>query len=302
MKKFLSKVFARTVKFLSRGLGLSRFRPVAWVYKKIFSSLKNPDARVDVFVPGIGNLKFNLDKKDSLGLSIFGIYEEFETDFLIKKVKPGAVVVDAGANIGYYTVIFSKLAGEGGKVFAFEPDPENFRILKSNIELNECKNVVLEQKALSNENGKIKLYLNEDNRGDHRIYDSGDSRGSVEIEAMRLDDVLGPAAHGVNFLKMDVQGAEVLVLGGATEVLKNSPSLSIASEFWPYAISKSGCKPGDFFGILMENSFSFSDINAVAKRIIPITDIGGFIEIHSGEKDGGANIFAAKKENGKQTA
>ncbi len=295
MKKILSKIFAATVKFLSRGLGLSRFRPVVWMYEGISGRLKNPGAQADISVPGMKNFKLNLDKKDSLGLSIFGLYEEFETGFLRTKIKPGDVVVDVGANIGYYTTIFSRLAGENGKVFAFEPDPENFRILKSNMELNGCKNAVLEQKALSDKSGRIKLYLNEDNRGDHRIYDSGDSRDFVEIEAIKLDDALRGESSGINFLKMDVQGAEVLVLRGAEEVLKKSADLSIVSEFWPYAIEKAGCDPAEFFQILDDNNFEIFNIDAVTKQVCPIINTEEFIKKCSGGANGGANVFAVKK-------
>ena len=295
MKKILSKIFAATVKFLSRGLGLSRFRPVVWMYEGISGRLKNPGAQADISVPGMKNFKLNLDKKDSLGLSIFGLYEEFETGFLRTKIKPGDVVVDVGANIGYYTTIFSRLAGENGKVFAFEPDPENFRILKSNMELNGCKNAVLEQKALSDKSGRIKLYLNEDNRGDHRIYDSWDSRDFVEIEAIKLDDALRGESSGINFLKMDVQGAEVLVLRGAEEVLKKSADLSIVSEFWPYAIEKAGCDPAEFFQILDDNNFEIFNIDAVTKQVCPIINTEEFIKKCSGGANGGANVFAVKK-------
>ncbi len=296
MKSFLQKGFVKIVGFLSRGLGLSRFKIVIWIYSFVFTPLKRGGSVIDVDLPTIGKLKFTLDKNDSLGLSVFKIYEEFETNLFIHEIKPGEIVVDAGANIGYYTVIFSKLVGEGGRVYAFEPDPVNFEILKKNVEQNNCRNVILEKKALSNKNEMTKLYLSKENMGDHRIYDSGEGRTSVEVETVRLDDYLKDIVDRICVLKIDVQGAEVMVLEGAREVLNKSLKLKIFSEFWPSAIKKTGKNAKDFFVILDDNNFSFKDINAVKRNLEEIRDMDIFIESHSTEKDGGANVFMEKKQ------
>ena len=68
-----------------------------------------------------------------------GIWEKEETEFVKSYIKRNWVVLDIGANIGYFTLIFSKLVGKNGKVFAFEPDPDNFEILKRNIVENHIK-------------------------------------------------------------------------------------------------------------------------------------------------------------------
>jgi len=108
---------------------------------------------------------------------------------LIKKyIQRGAVVLDAGAKIGYFTLIFARLVGDEGKVFAFEPAPENFALLKKNVEINGYQNVVIEQKAISNKTGKARLYLYEDHKGKHRIFDPGEGQQFIEIETIRLDD------------------------------------------------------------------------------------------------------------------
>ena len=117
-----------------------------------------------------------LDSVDSLRLSFNGVYEPCETEFVMNEIKKGDVVLDIGANIGYYTLIFARLVGEEGKVFAFEPDPENFALLKKNVEINGYHNVVLVQKAISNKTGKIRLFKFDDFKAGHRIHDSHDSR------------------------------------------------------------------------------------------------------------------------------
>jgi len=291
MKKFFQKIFIRVTHFLSCGLGLSRFRPVSWLYGIIYARPKETEKIAEISVPQIGKFKMYLDDRDSLRLSVFGIYEEFEVGLLPDKIKEGDTVVDVGANIGYYTILFSKLVGDMGRVFAFEPDPVNFAILKKNIALNNCANVVLEQKAVSNKSGKLTLYINDENRGDHRIYDSGDERKTVEIEVTRLDDYV---KSPINFLKMDVQGAEIFVLEGAEQTLQKSKTLKIFSEFWPTAIKEALREPMDFFSILKNAGFSFFDINYAKKAVLHIENTDVFTTSHSAKNDGGANIFAIK--------
>ena len=113
--------------------------------------------------------KIYLDPFDSLKLSINKSYEEFETKLVKDIIKEGNVVVDIGANIGYFTLIFSRLVGRKGEVFAFEPEPNNFNLLKKNIEINDYKNVNLINKAVSNKSGKIELYLDDVNTGRHSL-------------------------------------------------------------------------------------------------------------------------------------
>src|SRR3990172_1939329 len=73
--------------------------------------------------------KMYLGPKDSLNLSINGVYEDVETEFVKKIIHEGDIVLDIGANIGYYSLIFAKLVGKLGKVFSFEPEPYNFSLL-----------------------------------------------------------------------------------------------------------------------------------------------------------------------------
>lgn len=215
--------------------------------------------------------KMFLDSKDSLHLSINGIYEPFETELVKKEIKKGDVVLDIGANIGYYTLIFAKLVGENGKVFAFEPDPTNFSLLKKNVEINGYGNrVVLVQKAVSNKTEKIKLYLCEDNKGDHRIYDSHDGRQSIEIEAIRLDDYFKNYNGTIDFIKMDIQGAEGWAIQGMHNLLKKNKTVKIVTEFWPIGLKGSGIDPDEYFKILIELGFKLYEINEQEKKIKPI--------------------------------
>lgn len=129
MRKILLSLYKAMVKILS-GHGIGKFYPIKIANAFLIRRLKSNVAMV------MGHKMF-LDCKDSLNLSINnGIYEEFETNIVKEEIKKGDIVLEIGANIGYYTLIFAKLVGEKGKVFAFEPDPTNFALLKKNIEIN----------------------------------------------------------------------------------------------------------------------------------------------------------------------
>ena len=165
-------------------------------------------SRLKSNVTEINGHKMFLDSKDTLRLSILGVHEPFETEIIKKEIKKGDTVLDIGANIGYYTLIFAELVGENGKVFAFEPDPTNFAILEKNVEANGYKNVVLVQKAVTNKPGKLGLYLNEDRKAAHRIYDPHNGSKSIEIESIKLDDYFKDYDGEMDFIKMDIEGAE----------------------------------------------------------------------------------------------
>ncbi|MFB0524156.1 MAG: FkbM family methyltransferase [Phycisphaerae bacterium] len=262
MRKILLSIYEKIVKALS-GYGIGRFYLVRVVHNFIISHLK-PN-----FVEVQGHKMF-LDSKDSLGLSITGIHEPFETELVKKEIRKRDVVLDIGANIGYYTLIFAKLVGEEGKVFAFEPDPDNFALLKKNVQINGYQNVILVQKAVSNKTAKIRLYLSEENKGDHRIYDSHEHRKSIEIEAIRLDDYFKNYNGRVNFIKMDIQGAEGGAIEGMTNLLKKNKSVKIMTEFWPIGLKRFGIDPEEFLKLLMQYGFKLYHIIEQEKKIEPV--------------------------------
>lgn len=121
--------------------------------------------------------------------------------------------------------------------------------------MNGYKNVILVQKAVSNKTGKLKLYLSEDNPGDHRIYNSHDGRKSFEIEAIRLDDYFKDYDGKIDFIKMDIQGAEGWAIQGMLNLLKKNKTVKIVSEFWPIGLKRSGIEPDEYLKLLIELGF-----------------------------------------------
>lgn len=266
IKEIIFSIFKKGVKSIS-GHGFTKFYPVNAVYFSLLSFLRDSNSTVDVL-----SHKMFLDKIDSLGLSIWGIYEPFETELIKKEIKEGDIVLDLGANIGYYILILAKLVGKNGKVFAFEPDPDNFAILKKNIEINGYKNVTLIQKAVSNKTGKEKLYLSKYNKGAQTIYDKDDNSEFIEVESIRLNDYF-KNNNRVDFIKMDIEGAEDLAIRGMPLILKDNKNIKILTEFNPTALQYFSIRPEDYLKILTENSFTFFHIDAEKKTWESITSM-----------------------------
>lgn len=227
--------------------------------------------------------KMFLDVEDCLGLSYREVWEPLETELVKREIKKGDVVLDIGAHIGYYTLILARLVGERGKVFAFEPDTDNFALLKKNVNVNSCQNVVLVKKAVSDKTGKGRLYLADGNMGDHRIYDSGDNREVVEIETIRLDDYFRDYNGRIDFIKMDIQGAEERAIQGMNSLLERFKNFKIVMEFCPAMIKKFGTEPEDLLKLFLNQGFKLYNIDEEEKKIRP-DDFAELLERYTGDR------------------
>lgn len=150
---------------------------------------------------------------------IFATREYYEPELILMErfVPRGGIVIDAGANLGIYTVVASRLVGNSGTVLSFEPAAESFPVLERNIELNRLHNVRLFRYALSNREGKTRLYHICEMPNSYSLGTDSESREKYEeVVTTTLDKVLQQQGiRSVDFLKMDVEGAEELVLRGA---------------------------------------------------------------------------------------
>jgi FkbM family methyltransferase len=203
-------------------------------------------------------MKMYFDKNDQIiskTLAQEYTWEENEINFLRKKISPKMRLIDIGANIGYHTLLFAKWVGPQGKVYSFEPDYSNFKLLIKNITANKINNVSCFQKAVSDKDGITSLFLSKDNMGDHRIndffvFENDDKRERKEIQSIRLDSIISKSEN-IDFIKMDIQGSEIQAIHGMNEIL---------NKFWPFAIEKSGHSPKEFIEILRQFDFKIFSI------------------------------------------
>lgn len=132
-------------------------------------------------------------------------------------IKPGDTVVDAGANVGFFTIFMSKLVGEKGTVVAIEPDPRNRVKLKKNIDINDCQNVDIYNSPLSDETREVDFHLcfenGLSNMFNNSLVETGGVAETIRLMTRTLGDIL-KENDTPSFMKMDVEGAEKRALNG----------------------------------------------------------------------------------------
>lgn len=210
-----------------------------------------------------------LDRIFALLLWKFSALEAFEAKLLGRIVRKGMVVYDIGANIGYYTLIFSDLVGKNGVVYAFEPEPENYRLLVKNIKANSCKNVRAVKKAVSDKSGKVKFFVSEAYKGDHSMSDLGAGSKPIEVDSITIDNFVRNKAKP-DFVKIDAEGAEFLAVKGMAKLLESSKVIRLVCEFYPKGLMKCGDSPQEFLSRLESHGFKIRLINEKKKRTEPI--------------------------------
>lgn len=151
-----------------------------------------------------------------------GTFERKETDFLRTLIQPGWICVDVGGCFGWYTVLLSRLVGNLGRVYVFEPIPDNALCLEANLGLNRCHNVVLNNYALSDScQESIEIYVPKDGvSGSLEAHASKKNCEIINIKTSTLDKFAESTTFArLDFIKADIEGAEFLMLKGCREVL-----------------------------------------------------------------------------------
>lgn len=172
--------------------------------------------------------RFHVDLNDEMyhSLYFYGSYEPYVTELFKKIIRPDDILVDVGANFGWYTTLFSRLIKRGGQVHSFEPIPWIFNELQKNVTLNNIKsNVFLNQCALGNESKAIEMFVfSRLPCGHASISNLGrDDYTNYKCSMRTLDNyMLEKGISNVQVIKCDVEGAEMLVLEGADSLLSSS--------------------------------------------------------------------------------
>jgi FkbM family methyltransferase len=206
-----------------------------------------------------------------------GGYEVLETQIFKHLVRPGDLVIDAGANLGWYATIAGRLVGPDGMVLAFEPDAANLNFLRVNLTGNGVADRVrVFPVALYERDGEIAFDTSADNFGDHRIAAAGDGAGArprTMVAARTLDAVLaesGLAQRPIGVFKVDTQGAEVAIFRGAGAALRRTQHL--VAEFWPHGLRCAGYDAAEYAAIVGANFSRFARLGSNDIQSRPIAE------------------------------
>lgn len=217
----------------------------------------------------------DFDDKRSTQLEIlnFGNYERNESILMYELIEPNHVIFDIGANLGWYSLNFSKLA-PNGKVFAFEPLPKTYVKCQRNLELNESQNIDLHNIALSDKEGEVKFFYNEKSSGSSSMKNLLELEDTIEIKCKlsTLDSFLDLHGGAIDFIKCDVEGAELLVFQGARNTLKVAKPI-VFTEMLRKWSAKYEYHPNDIINLFKEYDYEcFYSNNKHLVKINKITD------------------------------
>lgn len=273
MKNILLKTKLRLQKILPKSLfriivSIFRFIKKPFFYIESNILFKNKKI-IDVKYSNI-DFKMVLDPSNGFldrHINFYKLHEPEILDIYLKYIKPSDTVLDVGMNNGFHTLFLSKLVGENGKVYSFEPIKKLVNQVKESLDLNNINNVKLNNLALGNENENSIINIEEDHFGGSSILEKDSSTiisKKEEIEIKKLDSLDLPK---IDFIKVDTEGYEYeFFKGGISTIEKYKPMLLF--EFNP--ISYNSLKTGDaynFLDHLQKLGYSLYDIEDLRKEI-----------------------------------
>lgn len=232
-------------------------RTLDYAWQRWFLRRRQLVASADVF-----GLQFLFNTADDVGRRIFkyGCHEPLISRYLIDNLKLGAgdVAIDVGANLGWYACLLNALSDAGARVLAFEPHPDNHRLLQHNLQLNRADRVTPLQLGLADRAGNLPLHLcrKKNNHGRHSLVPMFDGH-SIEVPVTTLDRYWsehGGADMNPRFIKIDIEGYEYFALKGGTEVVRRC-AMAI-TEYSPAFMHQAGIQPRQLLELMSGLGFS----------------------------------------------
>lgn len=215
------------------------------------------------------------DPSVSMAILAQGGWEPHLTGVFRRYLRPGMRVVDVGANVGYYTMLAATLAGADGAVMAFEPNSENCRLILMSVAANQFVNVRLFPLALAEAPGyeHFSMHIGSNGGFVSASHALAAGHGTI-VPTARLDDLVQPP---VDFVKMDVEGAEYRVVCGARALIEAAQPI-VSTEFSCEMITRvSRTTPHDFLAFFLSYGYSILMIDRRSGYLQAVPDIGAFL-------------------------
>ena len=180
-------------------------------------------------------------------------------------------ILDVGANLGYTAALLARAAKSDRTVYAFEPEPFNFRILQQTASKAEfAGRIVPLQLAVGAETGTINLWINDRHHADHRVateqfHSAHPGSKEVSVSLVSIDSFLVSRPGPVSFIKIDVQGYELAVCQGMQKTLEQNPGVTVLLEFMPSAMRELGFESSHLIDFFAERGFKAYQIHPRGK-------------------------------------
>ena len=175
-------------------------------------------------------------------------------DFLYNEIcilNTDSVYVDIGANIGFYSILASKIVGPNGKIFSFEPSPREYSRFLNGIRLNNCNNIVPYNLSLFDKKDIIGLQISNYHSGLNRLHNNTqETSTTIQSPTFRFDEIFDQNITKIDLLKIDVEGAEMNILNGMYIFLKNKVIKKIFIEITPKFLNDFGYTKEDIYSYL----------------------------------------------------
>lgn len=218
-------------------------------------------------------------------------FEPFALQLFKSAIGPGFTVLDIGSHLGVYSLVAARGVGTEGRVFAFEPDPSNFRFLLRNTEKSGFKNIEPVQKAVGDRNGTVDFFLAESSDCNSLyVHPQSPVKATVRVECITLDGFL--AGRTVNVIKMDVEGNECKALQGLRSTILNSENLAIFVELNPPCLRSAGATPEELITLLEGFGFSMRLIDEDSAALVSLSELKA---LQSSDPDWYGNLYCVKQ-------
>lgn len=219
----------------------------------------------------LGRHKMFVDTRD-FGLAphllLEGYWEMWNTEAICGLMRPGMIVADVGANVGYYTILMGEICGPSGHVFAFEPNPEMSNLLRRSVTLNgfDSWTSIITDPLSDSDGADVELFVppNEPKNAHIVPYQGNSQTKNNILQTRRMDSI--PKALEIELIKIDVEGAEQLVWRGMDALLRGDRLKTVLLEFAAVRYEN----PTEFLEELTSHGFSLSYVDFVG-GIVSIT-------------------------------
>jgi FkbM family methyltransferase len=228
-------------------------------------------------IPGVGKVALVTVRNQQMYIPLRFVdryvkrpYEPLTTRLFLEALRPGSIVLDVGAHIGFFSLIAATLIRPTGKVFAFEPAPDNFEILRRNVDLNGYGNVVPIQKAVDATSGE-RMFLLAESSDSHSFFKHplSATKSSRPVSCVAIDEFL--AGYVIDVVKLDVEGGEPAAIQGMKSTLRRNSNLTLLAEINPFCLMRAGYTAREYIDMLTDLGFTLELVDEGAERVMPLT-------------------------------